>query len=284
MTSGIQHLLREAAVEGDAIPLDIDDIVRAGRRRRRGAAALMACTIAGTVAVVVVGAAVLPGHSRSAGQVGGSAPSPSGRGPDVTIASDGAITAIFHDPGATATELNALFHERGLHITVVLQASSPSLVGRMFGWGGSGGGGPAIAPINSNQSCGFDSPCTIGVTVPAGFTGTATLDLGRQAAPNEIYEASTDGTTPGEALACTNILGATVEVAEKIVASHGLTAIWRGLPDRDVDPSTLRGQVVSGVTPVSLGHYMVKSEPKAEFDAYPSHNQPCVPTRRARAG
>ncbi len=285
MTSEIQHLLKEAAVDGDTIPLSLDHIMRAGLRRRRGTSALIASCVVGTVAVVAAGAVLLSGQGRVVGQVGGTAPVVGGQ-PDVTISSTGAITAIFHDPEATASTLNQVFRDRGLNIQVQLGASSPSGVGRLLTLERfDGGSGRSLSMVNSESPCGGTQACTIGITVPADYSGSSRLVIGRAARPDEDYTSAADATTQGEALACSNIIGATVAQAQVILVKRGLTADqWRGLGNVDLNLATSGDLVVNNAVSSRLGHVLLEAEPASEFAKYPAKNQPCYPTAVARAG
>ncbi|MDT5185337.1 MAG: hypothetical protein QOI29_3495, partial [Mycobacterium sp.] len=51
MTSDLRQLLNETALEGDTIPLSVDDMIRVGGRRRRGQRMLGTGAVASVLAL-----------------------------------------------------------------------------------------------------------------------------------------------------------------------------------------------------------------------------------------
>ena len=76
-----------------------------------------------------------------------------------------------------------------------------------------------------------------GFTVPVEWEGHLTLIVGRPAEPREPYVQPANAFAEGEPLACTGLLGATLEVAKREANAAGLTVIV----DAYVDGSIVHG-------------------------------------------
>jgi hypothetical protein len=274
MTSDLRSLLADAALGGDSIPLSVDDMIRGGRKRRRlivgsAAATLAVAGIATVSGVFLQQGTNSPPTSQSAASAG------------VTFQQvPGGVTAIFHDPTASAASLHQAFLQHGLDIVVDVLPVSPSLVGQvMQGVQEPAHGHNGITVVLGEKGCqyyGTVQPCRIGVMVATGYTGTQHIMIGRAAKPGELYAESNDPTAQGEALACTHVLGATIPEAQRMLTGLGLTASWTATgSSARVDPSTLVGRVVGNATPISPGQLLLEAEPAAEFKAYPAFSWPC---------
>jgi hypothetical protein len=141
-------------------------------------------------------------------------------------ASDGDIVATVTDPFAAESRLKAAFAEHGLDITVTLLPVSPSLVGTVV-YTSDSGGASAIHPLQGGRCVTGGGGCSIGVKIPATFTGKGYITLGRPAKPAEKYESQASAFAPGEALHCSHLLGARVATALPVLQANKLTATWR---------------------------------------------------------
>jgi hypothetical protein len=280
MTSDLRGLLADTALEGDSIPLSVDDMIRGGRRRRRLIVGSAAATLAVAGIVTVSGVFLQRGGGTSSPSTGQSAASAGVTFQQVS----GGVTAIFHDPTASAASLHEAFLQHGLDIVVDVLPVSPSLVGQvMQGVQEPAQGHNGITVVLGEKGCqyyGAVQPCPIGVMVATGYTGTQHIMIGRAAKPGELYAEANDPTAQGEALACTHVLGATIPEAQRMLTGLGLTASWTATgSSARVDPSTLVGRVVGNATPISPGQLLLEAEPAAKFKAYPALSWPCSSAR-----
>ena len=191
---------------------------RSWRRRRwavtAGAAGLAA---AGLVAAVL------------AGTVGSGGPRPNG--PAVVGAQALAfvrhgryIDVIVRNPLADPKKYRAEFRAHHLNVSLELIPVSPSLVGTVVYFGGSGTS--AIRVITARGRCftGGGGPiCPVGLRVPVDFRGDAQLVFGRAARPGEKYESTASSTAPGEALHGLHIRGRHVSAVLAMIARRHVT-------------------------------------------------------------
>jgi hypothetical protein len=172
----------------------------AGRHRRR--VWLVAVPVAAAVAV----AAVAGVSARHPGQGAGTAGTrPAGYDPRALAftTGDGFITVIVRDPLADQASYNAEFKAHGLDITLSLVPVSPSIVGTVVEISTSGPDGDSITTITARGRCqtgGGGDECPVGLRVPVGYRGQATLVFGRAARPGEQYESAAPATAPGEVM------------------------------------------------------------------------------------
>lgn len=153
-------------------------------------------------------------------------------------AADGDIVATVTDPFAAESRLKAAFAEHGLHITVKLVPVSPSLVGTVV-YTSDNGGASAIHPLQGGRCVTGGGACSIGVKIPATFTGKGYITLGRPAKPGETYESQASAFAPGEALHCSRLLGARVATAVPVLRAHNLSVEWReNITERSSDGSS----------------------------------------------
>jgi hypothetical protein len=274
MTRDLRGLLADAALEGDSIPLSVDDMIRGGRKRRRLIVGSAAATLAVAGIVTVSGVFLQRGtNSPPTGQSAASA--------GVTFQQvPGGVTAIFHDPTASAASLHQAFLQHGLDIVVDVLPVSPSLVGQVLQPLKVPSQAPTeITAVFGDRGCqgdGVVQPCPIGVLIPTGYHGMQHIFIGRAAKPGEMYAESNDPTAQGEPLACTHVLGATVPQAQRMLADLGLTASWMAMgSSKRVDPSTLVGMVVGNANPMAPGQLLLEAFPRAEFAAHPPGSWPC---------
>ncbi|MGD0167177.1 MAG: hypothetical protein ABSC51_07810 [Gaiellaceae bacterium] len=139
---------------------------------------------------------------------------------------DGDIIATVTDPFAAESQLKAAFAEHGLDITVNLLPVSPSLVGTVVFISDSGGAS-AIQPLQGGPCVTGGGGCSIGVKIPATFTGQGDITLGRPAKSGETYESQASAFAPGEVLHCSGLLGARVATALPVLKAKKLTPQWR---------------------------------------------------------
>ena len=282
MTDDLRGLLARAALAGDDIPLSVDAMIRDGRRRRRRVAGSLTAVAALAVAGIVVASGTLvqrgDGNSSTGGTAGVAGATPGAAG--VTFQRvTGGVTAIFHNPHATAAELHEAFLQQGIDVAVELAPVSPSLVGQVVSPGLTVISGQQITGVNGSQWCegpGQADPCSVGVMIPSRYNGSGRITIGRAARPGELYVTANDATATGEPLACTAMLGATIAEAQVILHQRGLTASWTATgSSKRVDPSTLGDRVVVNAVATSPGQVLLEAEPRAEFLAYPARAWPC---------
>ncbi len=133
----------------------------------------------------------------------------------------GTVTALITKPLAAASQLTAVLRAHGLDIAVQTVPVSPSLVGTIV---------YTNAPIIRTlwkPSCSVTG-CPVGLVFPAGYTGKATIAIGRPARPGEGYQSMADVFAPGEVLHCSGLLGAPATAALPVLRKLGLHATWRG--------------------------------------------------------
>lgn len=213
---------------------------RRGSRLRRRRRALRA-----TPAVIAIGLAALlplalraptPGRSRA------TLPAPASRLVRFTSlkvisldrVTSGAVVARISDPALAASELATSFARHGLHIAVASIPASPGLVGEIVGGSVPNRYAKAffrdVHYLRGTCAAGDRADCRIGVVVSRGFTGTATIYVGRAARSGERYDAAQDVFSPGELLHCSGFLGAPVARAipalRALERARGLTIYW----------------------------------------------------------
>jgi hypothetical protein len=104
---------------------------------------------------------------------------------------DGSLIVKITDPDSPVSQLNAIFKAYGLHIKINVIPVSPGLVGTIIY-----SDIPATQELRGgNCQMGGGGRCWIGFILPAGFTGSGDLTIGRQARPGELYM-STEGGGP----------------------------------------------------------------------------------------
>ena len=186
----------------------------AGRQRflvRRVAPALVAAGVAAAVTVSVVG---LPGGSRheAVGQA-------------LSFTDEGNFLRVkIVDPLADSARYNAEFKKRHLDITLELMAASPSSVGKEVA-AGFGAGSENIRSTGDPEGCieAGTYPCVPTFLIPKDYKGSASLQIGRAAAPGEKIQAGGAIDGHGEALEGVKYLNQTVAKVQAILAGRGYT-------------------------------------------------------------
>jgi hypothetical protein len=175
---------------------------------------------------------------------------------DFSARSNGDIVAQITDPGAAASQLDAVFAAHHLDISVTVLPVSPSLVGTIVY-----DDGPDFQPIHAGLCQAGGTECTVGFVIPAGFTGHADIAVGRAADPGESYLSVDSSFGAGEALHCAGVLNQPVDVAAPIVAAKGLHAQWRvGSSSTNLGTAPAGDYVVGGI-PISSTTVMLMAQP-----------------------
>ncbi|GII80687.1 hypothetical protein Sru01_56690 [Sphaerisporangium rufum] len=130
------------------------------------------------------------------------------------------VIARIMDPLADRRRLGEDFRACGFDIDLRLVPASPSVVGTIVMMEGD----RRIHTID-DPSCrtAGGGACPIGLRIEAGFTGRATVVLGRAARPGEPYDSTNSSTAKGEALEGVPVEGRTVAAVEALVAREHLT-------------------------------------------------------------
>lgn len=202
-------------------------------RMATGIAAVGAMAIAITVTVNVVSSPVAYGG--------------------IELERDGAYYLVtITDPNRDPQSLTAALKSRGLNITLMPAPVSPSLVGSIPGTTMSEGGQtitalgpePCTVPMEPTQGC------VVGLRVPVGFAGEATVVVGRAALPGEDYGAAESSVSPGELFACQDLLGRPVPDVVAELQAAGVSVEYRGTTDDDTqDLSAYAAMFVDDVLP-----------------------------------
>jgi hypothetical protein len=174
----------------------------------------------------------------------------------------GDIIATVTDPFAAESQLKAAFAEHGFDITLNLVPVSPSLVGTVV-FISDNGGANAIQPLGRGSCVTGGGACSIGLKIPATFTGSGDITLGRPVKPGETYESTASAFAPGEVLHCSGLRGALVATALPILQADKLTIQWR-------EESTVSAHIVAtappsnyiaDIDPVAPGTVMITTQP-----------------------
>jgi hypothetical protein len=173
---------------------------------------------------------------------------------------DGDIVATVTDPFAAQSRLKAAFAEHGLDITVNLLPVSPSLVGTVV-FISDNGGASAIQPLQGGPCVTGGGGCTIGLKIPATFTGQGDITLGRPAKPGETYESTASAFGPGEVLHCSGLLGARVTAALPILQADKLTVQWREKATGAIDATAPTSNYIRGADPIAPDTVMIWTQP-----------------------
>jgi hypothetical protein len=213
--------------------------------------------VAAAVTVVAVAGTVLIGQNASTAQAA------------VICSKDhDYVVARIVDPLADQKRLRDDFRACGFDIDLKLVPVSPSVVGKIVMMEG----GRKIDTID-DPSCRTASgaQCPIGLRIEAGFTGKATVVLGRAARSGESYTSTNTSTAKGEVLEGVSVEGRTVAEVEALVAQKRLTIarynVQWSLPDgRGYGDLTSRSKVdptwrVMSVEPSASGRVMLMIKP-----------------------
>ncbi|NUW41809.1 hypothetical protein [Nonomuraea rhodomycinica] len=225
--------------------------------RRRSRLAGRPAIAAAAAAVAAVAATVVTGQNASTAQAA------------VTCSKDhDYVVARIMDPLAGHERLRNDFRACGFDIDLKLVPVSPSVVGSIVMMEG----GQKIDTVD-DPSCRTASgaQCPIGLRIEAGFTGKATVVLGRAARSGEPYASTNTSTAKGEALEGVSVEGRTVAEAETMIAQRHVTIarynVQWSLPDgRGYGDLTSRPKIdpawrVTSVEPYAPGQVVLMIDP-----------------------
>jgi hypothetical protein len=170
-------------------------------------------------------------------------------------APDGTVTATITDPLAAQRQLDAVFRQHGLDISVTVLPVSPSLVGTIVFTDA-----PITASVQSGDCFPGGGGCWVGLVIPAAFTGPANVSIGRAARPGEVYDSAANAFGPGEALHCSGILNEHVSAALPVLQARGLRVDWREDVITQTGPGGSTGYG-SDLTAPPSGDYVVNALP-----------------------
>jgi len=198
----------------------------------------------------------------AAGLIASSAmrPQAAAAGVSFRTGADGDIVATVTDPFVAESKLKAAFAEHGLDITVNLLPVSPSLVGTVVFISDSGGAS-AIQPLQGGSCVTGGGACSIGLKIPATFTGSGDITLGRPAKPGETYESTASAFAPGEVLHCSGLRGALVATALPILQADKLTLQWREESTGAHDATAPINNYIVDADPIAVGTVMITTQP-----------------------
>jgi hypothetical protein len=172
----------------------------------------------------------------------------------------GDIIARITDPDAAAGQLTAVFRAYGLNITVQAVPVSPSLVGTIVF---------SQVSVRSlwKPACSLTG-CPVGLVIPANFTGSGGVVVGRAAQRGERYESMSDSFAPGEALHCSGLAGQPVSAALPVLRTLGLRASWTELAPNGKGhlERTPAGYIVDG-SPISATQVSLDIQPTPPHDS-----------------
>ncbi|GAA4637415.1 hypothetical protein GCM10023196_091140 [Actinoallomurus vinaceus] len=216
MTTGARELLREITTDA---PYTAGSVVRTRSRllRRRFAVPLIAAFAACAVAVSWLLPGVLGPHAANALDI---------------RREDGyyviTVKQLFADPARYAKELR----DRGLNVSLTVKPVSPGLVGSVmppFDQRYNGLTNEEIArrkdlisPITRPGGCEDSWSCAIGLKIPVGYRGKASVMLGRKGRPRERFLAFGQLNNLGEPLQCEAFVNRTVGEVRSMLSRRGV--------------------------------------------------------------
>ncbi|MEV6030508.1 hypothetical protein AB0L65_05135 [Nonomuraea sp. NPDC052116] len=171
---------------------------------------------------------------------------------DIELRGDMYVATI-KDPFADYAKYTEGFKAVGLNVNLEVVPVSPTQVGQITGMRLSGplaDNGESITNGTSPEGCAFGSAgCAMTVEVARGWTGWASVRLGRAARPGERYQNWRSAMKKGEMLAGYRADGKTVGEVMAEVRRRGLEAVFQIItpaPDNDgygVDPKQQSAKV-----------------------------------------
>lgn len=142
--------------------------------------------------------------------------------------SDGYVIARIVNPYASVGELERELAANHLHVSLRLEPVSPGVVGKVISIGVDGSPSNGIQPLLHGRC--VNGPCTVGVKVARGFSGSGSVYIGRAARRGEQYVSTPIGGdfAPGEPLHCSGLQGASVAKVTAVLRRKGLAVVaWR---------------------------------------------------------
>ncbi|MFB9832629.1 hypothetical protein [Actinoallomurus acaciae] len=238
-------------------------VEHAPARRRR------LLTIGVPLAVAAAGAAAVAVIATSSGSPG-SPRRPVTSGPlkaqpaALTFSTQGKYLVVkVKDPLADPARYKKEFAAHGMKINLLMVPASPSVAGTVV----MSQDAPGFKMIDGRGKCfSGGGSCPVGMKIPIGFHGSATIAFGRAARPGEQYNSTNSAFAPGEALHCVDIRGRTVEEALATLKKHNVTApIFRydeGNQSHDVGRDKIPGNwYVNTADPWAPGQVMLFVQP-----------------------
>jgi hypothetical protein len=171
------------------------------------------------------------------------------------------IRARITNPADAAGQLQSLLRSRHFHITVTQEPVSPSLVGSIIDPGVKepAANGAGIVGAITGPCAGGARGCVDGIVLPARFTGSARIVVGRAAKPGERYAAAADIFRPGEMLHCSAVLGESVRQALPALESLHVKIAWETGGGKAARwPASLGRYYVAGGTARSAGSLVIR--------------------------
>lgn len=155
--------------------------------------------------------------------------------------SGGFIVARVKDLYASPARYRAAFAEHGLHISLLVVPSDPSMVGSI------GLGSEDYRQIKAGGH-------PLELKIPRNFTGSAQIVLGRPARPGERYQQfPSSDFDRGQPLYCTGLYGKTVNDAMLVIRERGYTVVTAQGVGSAVPSTPPAGDYVWGAAPYSPG-------------------------------
>jgi hypothetical protein len=219
MTPGARELLQEIK----AVPAVQPRGVRSRRLPWRFAAPLVAAVAAVTLAVSWVVPDTLGFGSR-----------PAAAALDIKREGDFYVITV-KDLFADPEHYQAQLRNRGLDVMLKVSPATPSMEGVSMPWEGDGPS-ESIQAIEKPGDCFFLArTCTIGFKIPVGYTGKASISLGRRARPGERYSVLAPIDAPGEPLYCVAYARKSVDEVRRLLNERGVTEIGFATAKKTVD-------------------------------------------------
>lgn len=227
------------------------------RRRRRPVVLTMLAVLAAAVALVSFG---------SAGPLRG--PTPAQASSLSFTTSAGYIVARVKDLYTSPAHYRAAFAEHGLHISLLVVPSDPSMVGSI------GFGSQEYREIKASGH-------PLELRIPNNFTGSAQIVLGRAARPGERYQQfPSSDFDRGQPLYCTGLYGATVNRVMAVIRARGYAVVTaQGLGSTVPGPPPA-GDYVWGAAPYAPGVIALTARPKRA----PAPDKPNAAASRCSSG
>jgi hypothetical protein len=159
--------------------------------------------------------------------------------PSVPASAASVVRVRITSRGDAARQLQSVLRARHVDVAVTQEPVSPSLAGSIISTGR--GGLSGIAGPCAGGAWG----CMDGIVLPAHFTGTARIVVGRAARPGETYADAAGIFRPGELLHCSPVLGQSVQRARAALEGLHVKIAW------------VTGRPAAGHEPVPDGRYYI---------------------------
>ncbi|MGH2868163.1 MAG: hypothetical protein ACRDNK_11440 [Solirubrobacteraceae bacterium] len=249
----IEQLVRSIDPLGQVNPKDLSrsgnyeallaDILAAERqptRRPRWPVVLPMLAIVAAAAALVIFGPAGPLRGPSSAQASSLSFSTSG----------GYIVARVKDLYTSPARYRAAFAEHGLHISLLVVPSDPSMVGSV---------GLGSADYREITASGHP----LELRIPNRFTGSAQIVLGRAARPGERYQQfPSSDFDRGQPLYCTGLYGATVNRVMAVIRARGYAVVTAQGVGSAIPGPPPAGDYVWGAAPYAPGVIALTARPK----------------------